>query len=105
MAFTAALIPPLSAQLALRYDRPSYWAEIESRMAMPQERVARQIAVEDVTDGYFVMNVRGSYTLRQSTSLRFGIDNLFDTLYHEHLSFGNLPNEGRNVYLSVSHSL
>lgn len=99
------LIPPLSAQLAMRYDRPSYWAEIESRMAMPQERVSRQIAVEDVTDGYFVINVRGSYTLQNATSLRFGIDNLFDTLYHEHLSFGNLPNEGRNVYLSVSHTL
>lgn len=99
------LIPPLSAQIALRYDRPSYWAEIESRMAMPQERVSRQIAVEDVTDGYFIVNVRGSYTLRNATSLRFGIDNVFDTLYHEHLSFGNLPNEGRNLYLSVSHTL
>jgi len=52
-----------------------------------------------------VINVRGSYTLQNATSLRFGIDNLFDTLYHEHLSFGNLPNEGRNVYLSVSHTL
>jgi len=100
-----ALIPPLSAQLSLRYDRPTYWAEIESRMAMPQERIASQIAIEDVTDGYFIVNARGSYQLQENTSLRFGIDNLFDTFYHEHLSFGNLPNEGRNVYLSVSYTL
>jgi len=99
------LIPPLSAQLSLRYDRPTYWAEIESRMAMPQERIAESIAIEDVTDGYFIVNARGSYQLQESTSIRFGIDNVFDTFYHEHLSFGNLPNEGRNVYLSVSYTL
>ena len=99
------LIPPLSAQLSLRFDQPSYWAEIESRMAMPQNRVATQVSNEDVTDGYFVVNLRGSVSFSEQTALRAGIDNLFDTFYHEHLSFGNLPNEGRNVYLSVSWSL
>ena len=99
------LIPPLSAQLSLRYDQPTYWAEIESRMAMPQERVASGLAEEDVTDGYFIINMRGSVQLQENTAIRAGIDNLFDTFYHEHLSFGNLPNEGRNVYLSVSYSL
>ncbi|NBW95131.1 MAG: TonB-dependent receptor, partial [Bacteroidetes bacterium] len=48
--------------------------------------------------------VPDSYQLREGTSIRFGIDNVFDTFYHEHLSVGNLPNEGRNVYLSVSYT-
>lgn len=99
------LIPPMSAMLALRFDRPTYWAELESRMAMPQNRVARQVSNEDVTDGYFVLNLRGSYAFSERVSLRAGIDNLLDTFYHEHLSFGNLPSEGRNVYLSASWSL
>lgn len=99
------LIPPMSALLSLRFDATSYWAEIESRMAMPQERVATIIADEDVTDGYFILNLRGSVTVGNRTAIRTGIENLFDTFYHEHLSFGNLPNEGRNLYLSVSYSL
>jgi len=99
------LIPPFSGMLSLRWDQASYWAEIESRMAMPQNRVARIVAEEDGTDGYVVLNVRGSKVFTDRIAVKMGVENIFDTLYHQHLSFGNLPSEGRNLYTSVSYSL
>ena len=99
------LIPPFSGMLSLRWDQASYWAEIESRMAMPQNRVARIVAEEDGTDGYVVLNVRSSKVFNDRIAVKVGVENIFDTLYHQHLSFGNLPSEGRNLYTSVSYSL
>ena len=81
------------------------WGDLESRMAMPQNRVARIFNDEDGTDGYFVINVRGGTTLGPGIDLIVGIDNLFDVHYHEHLSFGNLPNPGCNSYLTPSYSI
>ena len=93
-----------------RLDRPPWhaqqmWGALEARMATPQNRVARILADEDGTDGYFVVNVRGGTTLGPGIDLSIGIDNLFDIHYHEHLSFGNLPNPGRNFCLALSYSI
>ena len=46
------LIPPLTSTVSLRYTRSRSFSEIETRMAMPQNRVARIVAQEDGTDGY-----------------------------------------------------
>lgn len=81
------------------------WDDLEARMATPQNRVARILADEDGTDGYFVVNVRKGSTLGPGIDLSIGIDNLFDVHYHEHLSFGNLPNPGRSFYLTLSCSI
>ena len=99
------LIPPLTSLLSLRLDRNRWWSEVEARMAMPQNRVARIVADEDGTDGYFVVNVRGSVEVASGVEARGGLENLFDALYHEHLSFGDLPSPGRNLYLALALSL
>ena len=99
------LIPPFSGLLSVRYNKEKWWGEVETRMAMPQNRVARVVAEEDGTDGYFIVNLRGSLTLATEYELKTGVDNLFDTYYHEHLSLGNLPSLGRNIYLAVAVSL
>lgn len=52
------------------------WGALEARMATPQNRVARILADEDGTDGYFVVNVRGGTTLGPGIDLSIGIDNL-----------------------------
>ncbi|MXY07799.1 MAG: TonB-dependent receptor [Rhodothermaceae bacterium] len=99
------LIPPHTGWTSLRAMRNKWRGDLEARMAMPQNRVARIFADEDGTDGYFVVNVRGGTTLGPGIDLSAGIDNLFDVNYHEHLSFGNLPNPGRNFYLTLSYSI
>lgn len=99
------LIPPLFGTLSLRYDQGKLWGEVEARGAAPQNRVAASLAEEDGTDGYFVLNVRSQYALPRGLQLKVGIENLFDYFYHEHLSFGNLPSRGRNVYLALAVSI
>ncbi len=99
------LIPPLTSLLSVRLDRERWWSEVEARMALPQNRVARILADEDGTDGYFVVNIRGSVEVSSGMEVRGGLENLFDAFYHEHLSFGNLPSQGRNLYLTFALSL
>lgn len=99
------LIPPLFGTLSLRYTQDNLWGEVEARGAAPQNRVAAVVAQEDGTDGYFVLNLRGSYLLPRGLELKGGIENVFDYFYHEHLSFGNLPSRGRNLYLALALSL
>lgn len=99
------LIPPLTGLLSIRLDRKRWWSELESRMAMPQNRVAHIVAGENGTDGYFVLNARGSIRLAPEINLRLGVENVFDTFYHEHLSIGDLPSLGRNLYAAAALSL
>ena len=99
------LIPPLTGLTSLRAMRNKWWGDLEARLAMPQNRVACVFTDEDGTDGYFVVNVRGGTALGPGIDLSTGIDNLFDVHYLEHLSYGNLPNSGRNCYLALSYSI
>ena len=99
------LIPPLSGLMSIRFNEKNWWSELETRMAMPQNRVARVVAEEDGTDGYFIVNLRGSVNLGKQYELKTGVENLFDSFYHEHLSLGNLPSLGRNVYMALAVSL
>lgn len=96
------LIPPLTGLVSLRVERGRWWGEYEARMAMPQNRVARIAADELGTDGYLVNNIRGSYSPSQKIEIKAGVENIFDVLYHEHLSFGDLPSLGRNIYSAVA---
>ncbi len=99
------LIPPLTGWSSLRLLLDGWWSELEVRMAMPQNRVARILAEEDATDGYFVVHVRGGMKLMPGIDLSAGINNLFDVYYHKHLSYGNLPSMGRDLYLTLSYSI
>ncbi|MEZ4703417.1 MAG: TonB-dependent receptor [Rhodothermales bacterium] len=96
------LIPPLFSTSSVTYNHRKGWGgEIELRAAAPQNKVARKVAEEDGTDGYFVVNLRTHLPIGERTEIKAGVENVFDYYYHEHLSFGNLPNLGRNVYLAL----
>lgn len=64
-----------------------------------------KLADEDGTDGYFVVNVRGSVPLRPGTQLSAGVNNVLDVHDHRHLSYGNLPSLGRDIYMTLSYSM
>jgi len=99
------LMPPMSGMVSLRWERLLGYAELETRWALPQNRVARLVAEEDGTDGYAILNLRASRSFQDHVTVKAGIENLLDTFYHEHLSFGNLPSEGRNVYITVGYDI
>ena len=95
------LIPPLTSTVSLRYTRSRSFSEIETRMAMPQNRVARIVAQEDGTDGYLTVNLRNRTTIGYGVSVESALENVFNAYYHEHLSFGNLPSLGRNLRMTM----
>ena len=61
-------------------------------------------AGEDVTDGYFLLHARLGFVLdvlKSTTTIQFGVENIFDKLYHEHQDWGNIPRPGRNIYIQL----
>lgn len=66
------------------------------------------------SSGYGLINLRAGYRFANGLSLTAGVDNLFDKLYHDHLSginnvpgvtgYSQLPGPGRSVYLRAAYS-
>ncbi len=80
------LIPPLKANLSLKYVKGGF--EVGSRviLASKQDRTG---AFEDETDGYVLTNLFSQYRFSSNKLLHtfsFGITNLFDVEYRNHLS-------------------
>ena len=96
------LIPPLHGIVGLQYNKPKYNIDFNMHYATKQDRIAKKTTLEDITHGYTVYNVSASYKIYSGIRLIGGVDNIFDRYYHNHLSFGDLPNPGRNVYLTIS---
>lgn len=98
------MMPPLSGFVSLRYRKDKTWATLDSRWAIAQNRVSA-VADEDVTDGFNILSFRSGYKLGQGVELKAGMENILDSFYHEHLSIGNLPGRGRNIFAAVSYTL
>ncbi|MDP2809212.1 MAG: TonB-dependent receptor, partial [Rhodocyclaceae bacterium] len=77
-------IMPLNAKLAVEQQIGNWAGTAEAQFVDGKSDVS-QIRNEIKTPGYALLNLRGSYTLKQ---VRFdiGIDNLFDRLYYHPLN-------------------
>ena len=95
-------IPPLEANLGLRYDdlEERFWIEMDARVVDDQDRAARSFG-EDQTGGFSTFGVRGGIHLQKGYELIVGVENISDKKYHEHLNRANLPEPGINVYALV----
>jgi iron complex outermembrane receptor protein len=90
-------MPPARLRVRLRIDRARWNAAVEGIGAAPQDRVAFDLR-EQPTDAFAVLNLRGGWRFRGAT-LTAAIDNVFDTLYAEHLSYQRDPfRNGVRVY-------
>ncbi len=104
-----AEIPPFNGSLGLRYDRLTVFGEAEVLVAASQNHVDSDL-LEEPTPGYGVLNVRAGRQFR-SLRLTVNLDNVFDTLYLDYLSYQRDPfrstvrvhEPGRNVYVNVSY--
>jgi iron complex outermembrane receptor protein len=96
------LIPPLTSMTTLQYWRNHWNIQVECEAALQQQKINPAFG-EDTTPGYAVINLRGGYTFKkQGLLVNSGMENLFDTFYHAHLDWGNVPRPGRNFYLSLT---
>lgn len=101
-------IPPLKGRVAMRHETNGYFSEIEGIFADDQDRVDPALKEEE-TPGWGVMNIKAGMKYK-GLSISAGVDNIFDRLYLEHLSYQRdpfssgvkVPEIGRNFYLNLS---
>jgi iron complex outermembrane receptor protein len=90
-------IPPLKAQLRLRFDTGRVATTAELIGAARQSRVDETL-LEQPTPGYAIVNLRTRIRLARAFAT-VGIENLFDRAYMEHLSYQRDPfRSGARVY-------
>jgi len=102
-----AEMPPFTGRLAVRWQNPRFFAEVEGVGAASQDNVNTDLN-EETTPGWGIMNLKGGFT-SGSWRIQLILGNLFDRTYHEHYSFlrnpfrnGFVINEpGRNVTVNL----
>lgn len=111
-----AEIPPLKSRVALKYDDGVFYGVVEGIYQAKQSKVDTDLK-EIETPSYFIMNIKAGYTYANKLFVGFGVDNLFDRLYYNYLSYvrdpfrgislsGNpvkIPEPGRFIYANVSY--
>ena len=96
-------IAPLKETNSLRWQLNKWFVQGETEWAAAQHRYST-VAGEDRSAGFFLCHTRtGFQTSFAGLGLdcQFGIENVFDKKYHEHLDWGNIPRPGRNGYVMV----
>ena len=94
-------IPPLNGKLVLSYTLSPFHFHVTSHFSGGQTRLGE---FEEPTDGYLVYDIGGYLNFswwQLENMIVFGVENLFDTTYREHLSRikSVMPEPGRNVKL------
>lgn len=100
------LISPLKNIVAIQYQKESWELQAECESALAQNRI--NVAYGEVlTPAYTVINVKSAYRFSLSQvafNAGFGITNLLNKVYYEHLDWGRINRPGRSVdlYLKMS---
>ena len=106
-------IAPLTSFVELIYQTERYFVSLENLAAARQDDVAGYNA-EQASAGWGIVNLRGAYELNGTFTLGAGVENLFDTVYRDHLGGYNrvggsdiavgarLNGMGRNLYLRLN---
>ncbi len=94
-------VPPLKGRITASYGKDAWSAQAEWVWASSQNRTAHRTTLEDRTPGYHVVHVRASKDIGRHVTCKFGIENVLDRLYHDHMSVNNFPAPGRNAYVAV----
>ncbi len=111
-------IPPLEGRLSLAYEQGPWSAGVLWRLVAAQNRYAvnqGNVVSKDFdgSGGFGVLSLNGGYRISKQVQLAFGVDNLFDRTYSEHLNlagnsgFGYSANTrinepGRTVWATLS---
>ena len=88
-----AQTPPVNGKVQLDYNAGKWSAGTRVRFAAGQDRIdTAMIGATEVGEsaGYTTLDTYGRYNLNKSTKVRFGVDNVLDKTYAEHVSRRNL---------------
>ena len=101
------LIAPLKNITSVRKQLHKWTIQADAELANAQNRISIT-SKESTTTGYATFNFRSSYSDKLFSKLfriDFGIENIFDAAYKEHLDWGKIYRQGRNGYIQLSISL
>jgi len=99
-----AQIPPLMANLGVKFEENKFWIALNSRLVAKQDRVSASF-MEEETPGFGTMDLRAGVTPFTNFSIGFAVLNIFDKAYYEHLNYsyqnsntsaGRIYETGRN---------
>ncbi len=108
-------IAPLNGQVHLSYTADNWTVKTSLVMAAKQNKVS-STNNEQKTSGYGVLNIDAQYYVNNDLALRFGIDNILDKNYQNHLGGYNrvkgtdtpvmsrLPREGISAWAEATYS-
>ncbi len=104
-----AEMPPLTTRSGLRFDNGRFSAEVEGVLAGAQRNIDTDMR-EEATAGYGLANIRVGTSLK-AFRLTVGLNNVFDRLFREHLSYQRDPfrsgvrvfEPGRNVFANLTY--
>lgn len=95
-------IPTLEGLIAIRYEgiKKRFWTELSGRFAGEQKRAAISSG-ETRTPGFSVFDFRGEFKLTDKLTINYGVENIFDKAYREHLNLDQIPEPGRNIFIGL----
>lgn len=101
-------VPPLEGTVGLRYENRTrrLWLSPTVRLVSEQRRADKEFG-EDTTPGFVTADLYAGSRVGECCELRFGVSNIFDKDYHEHLTRENpftgaeVPEPGRVARVSV----
>ncbi|MGB5077065.1 MAG: TonB-dependent receptor, partial [Sphingorhabdus sp.] len=105
-------VAPANGRLVMSWETARWSLSLEGQLVARQTKVS-SINNEVVSKGHSLANLYGNWLIRDGTRVDFGIENLFDTYYLEHLAGYNritgsdvalgarLPGAGRSGFVRV----
>jgi len=102
-------MPPLETTVSMRYNaaKDRFWGEFSGRFVTQQDRISKEFG-ETATPGFSVFNLVAGVKLAKYLDIQFGVNNIFDITYYEHLNrlqkIDGLPimETGRNFFFLVN---
>ena len=101
------LIPPLKNIVAVQYKKDRFSLQAENELSLAQNLINADYG-EQKTPAYTLFNIKSAYSFSISKSIldiSFGITNLFNKVYYEHLDWGRINRPGRSFEVFVKYSL
>ena len=92
------LIPPLKTVVAVKYRKDQFSLQAEGESSVAQNRINKNYG-ESKTPEFTVFNIKSGYSFPLSNivvDISFGITNLLDKVYYEHLDWGRINRPGRS---------
>lgn len=97
------LIQPYRSITSVRYQYKTVHVQAEHEYAAHQQRFATY-AGEQATPAYHLLHLRGGWQTKlgkHALEINAGVENILNRNYYDHLDWGRIPRQGRNIYSAV----